>query len=260
MTARRGARAVIPSAVEGSALCCHPERSRGIRTLPSSRAQSRGLQLAPLHPRPQVKRWGWHPRLWCAKSRLGPLAVSPRAPRQSVAVPSMLPPDFFLSKGRFACALLLLALADCRGQGAASGATGRDLAITRVMADPAAVADDRGEWIELTNTGTVAADLYGWELRSANDAGYVVRQSVVVPPSGTVLLARAPDAVRGTRPALVYNGIILGNNADWLVLRDPGGTTRDSLAWRSPPRGVALEHRRTIGTPGDSSARENARA
>jgi competence protein ComEC len=172
----------------------------------------------------------------------------------------MPPPDFFLSKGRFACALLLLALADCRGQGAASGATGRDLAITRVMADPTAVADDRGEWIELTNTGTVAADLYGWELRSANDAGYVVRQSVVVPPRGTVLLARAPDAVRGTRPALVYTGIILGNNADWLVLRDPRGTTRDSLAWRSPPRGVALEHRRTIGTPGDSSARENARA
>ena len=61
---------------------------------------------------------------------------------------------------RSACALLL-ALVGCRGRGAASGATGRDLAITRVMADPTAVADDRGEWIELTNTGTVAADLDG---------------------------------------------------------------------------------------------------
>src|SRR4051812_16009861 len=115
-------------------------------------------------------------------------------------------------------ALLCLALAACRGHGAASGATGRDLVITRVMADPTAIADDRGEWIELTNTGTVAADLYGWELRSANDAGYQVRQSVVVPPSGTVLLARATGAVRDARPALVYGGIILGNNADWLAL------------------------------------------
>jgi competence protein ComEC len=156
--------------------------------------------------------------------------------------------------------LLLLALASCRGRGAANGAIGRDLAITRVMADPTTVADDRGEWIEITNTGPVAADLYGWELQSANDAGYVVRQSVVVPPSGTVLLARAADAVRGTRPALVYSGIILGNSADWLVLRDPGGATRDSLAWRSPPRGVALEHRRSIGTPAEATAQENARA
>jgi uncharacterized protein len=115
---------------------------------------------------------------------------------------------------RLALIPLVLVLVACRRQGAASGATGRDLAITRVMADPTAVADDRGEWIELTNTGTVAADLSSWELRSANDAGFVVRQSVVVPPSGTVLLARAPSAVHGTRPALVYSGIILGNGAD----------------------------------------------
>ena len=161
---------------------------------------------------------------------------------------------------RAAHVLLCVALVACRGRGGASGATGRDLAIARVMADPTAVADDRGEWIELTITGTVAADLYGWELRSANDAGYVVRQSIVVPPSGTVLLARAPDAVRGTRPALVYTGIILGNGADWLVLRDPAGTTRDSVAWRSPPRGVALEHRRTGVSAGDASVQAKERA
>jgi len=128
------------------------------------------------------------------------------------------------------------------------------------MADPTTVADDRGEWIELTNTGTVAADLFGWELRSANDAGYVVHRSILVPPRGTVLLARSADAVRGARPALVYTGIILGNGADWLVLRDPDGTTRDSLAWRSPPRGVALEHRRATAEAGDVRVQENARA
>jgi competence protein ComEC len=155
--------------------------------------------------------------------------------------------------------LLLLTLAACRGRGVASGATGRELAITRVMADPRTIADERGEWIELTNTGTVAADLRGWELRSANDAGFVVRQSVVVPPSGTVLLARSADAVRGTRPAVVYTGIALANGADWLVLRDPEGTTRDSLAWRAPPRGVAIEHRRASGAAA-ASAQENARA
>jgi competence protein ComEC len=164
---------------------------------------------------------------------------------------------------RLAFGAILIPLVACRGRGPASGATGRDLAIARVMADPTAVADDRGEWIEITNTGTAAADLHGWELRSANDAGYVVRQSVVVPPSGTVLLARASGAVRGTRPALVYTGIVLGNGADWLVLRDPAGTTRDSLAWRVAPRGNPIEHRRAGGAAtaaGEISAQAGTRA
>jgi competence protein ComEC len=155
--------------------------------------------------------------------------------------------------------LLLFTSVACRGRGASSGATGRDLAITRMMVDPRTIADERGEWIEITNAGTTAADLRGWELRSANDAGYVVRQSVVVPPGSTVLLARSGDAVRGTRPAVVYTGIALANGADWLALRDPGGTTRDSVAWRSPPRGVALEHRRG-SVAAEASTRENARA
>jgi competence protein ComEC len=160
---------------------------------------------------------------------------------------------------RLGRAVLLLALVACRGRGTASGAAGRDLDIVRVMVDPRTIADERGEWIEITNRGAAAADLRGWALRSANDAEYVVRQSVVVPPGGTALLARSAEAVRGTRPALVYTGIALANGADWLVLRDPEGATRDSVAWRSPPRGVALEHRR--GSPaGEASVRENARA
>src|SRR5687768_6801244 len=127
------------------------------------------------------------------------------------------------------------------------------------MADPRTIADERGEWIEITNTGTTSADLRGWELRSANDAGHVVRQSVVVPPGGTVLLARSADAVPGTRPAVVYTGIALANGADWLVLRDPDGATRDSVAWRAPPRGVAIEHRRG-SQAAESTVQENARA
>ncbi len=155
--------------------------------------------------------------------------------------------------------LLLSTAVACRGRGVANGATGRELDITRVMADPRSIADERGEWIEITNTGTASADLRGWELRSANDAGYVVTQSVVVPPGGTVLLARSADAVHVTRPAVVYAGIALANGADWLVLRDPDGATRDSVAWRAPPRGVALEHRRG-SVAAEASVRENARA
>jgi len=140
-------------------------------------------------------------------------------------------------------ALLLVTLAACRGRGPGSGASGRDLVVARLMIDPVSVADERGEWIEIANVGSVAADLAGWSLRSANDAGFTVRASVVVPPGGTVLLARTASAARGTRPALVYTGLALANGTDWLALRDPEGTTRDSVAWSAPPRGVALEHR-----------------
>ena len=135
------------------------------------------------------------------------------------------------------------------------------------MIDPVTVADERGEWIEIANVGTVAADLAGWSLRSENDAGYTVHSSIVVPPGGTVLLARAPNAMNGVRPALVYIGIALANRSDWLVLRDPDGKTRDSVAWSAPPRGAALVHHAIGPAPAnttsagvDTSVRSDARA
>jgi competence protein ComEC len=159
-------------------------------------------------------------------------------------------------------ALLVVTLAACRGRGAGSGASGRDLVISRLMIDPVSVADERGEWIEIANVGSVAADLAGWSLHSANDAGFTVRASIVVPPGGTALLARTAGAASGTRPSLVYTGLALANGSDWLALHDPNGTTRDSLAWSAPPRGVALEHRASQPGQGASgtSAQDNARA
>ena len=150
-------------------------------------------------------------------------------------------------------ALLLILLAACRGRVAGSRAGGRDLVITRLMIDPVTVPDERGEWIEVANVGTVAADLAGWSFRSGNDAGYQVRMSIVVAPGSTVLLARAPIAVSGARPALVYSGLALANRADWLVLSDPDGRTRDSVAWSAPPRGTALVHHAMAPAPGNTA-------
>ena len=161
-------------------------------------------------------------------------------------------------------ALLLVVLAACRGRVAGSQAGGRDLVISRLMIDPVTVPDERGEWIEIANVGSVAADLAGWSLRSENDAGFTVRSSIVVPPGGTTLLARAPIAVSNARPALVYSGIALANRSDWLALRDPDGKTRDSVAWSAPPRGAPLVHHAIGPTPGrnagDTSAGVDARA
>jgi competence protein ComEC len=141
---------------------------------------------------------------------------------------------------------LLLLAAACRGRGVAEQ-SGRDLVISRVMVDPTALSDERGEWIEITNVGITAADLRGWSLRSANDAGFVVRQPLVVPPDSSVILARSnalPEA--GARARLVYSSIALSNSADWLALHDPRGATRDSVAWLTAPRGVPIDRRPSL--------------
>lgn len=151
-------------------------------------------------------------------------------------------------------AILALLIA-CRGRGGDPRATGRDLVVSHAMIDPSKVADDRGEWIRIANVGTIAADLDGWSIGSASDVGFSVERSLVIPPGGSVVLARDARArdERGGKPALVYSGIILGNNYDWLVLRDPKGATRDSVSWSFGPRGTVLTFRATSATMADSA-------
>jgi competence protein ComEC len=154
----------------------------------------------------------------------------------------------------------IVAASSCRDTRSATSdgavsASGRDLIISRVMADPTAVSDDRGEWIEIANLGDQPADLRGWQLRSGNDPGFVVPRSLVVHPRGTVILARNVDpAVNGgVRADLGYTGIALGNAGDWLSLRDPSGATVDSVVWRVAPAGRAIEHAGS-GTAGPGNA------
>ena len=113
------------------------------------------------------------------------------------------------------------------------------------MADPVAVSDDRGEWVEIANLGADSIDLLGWRLRSAHDAGFTIARSVIVPPGGSVVLGRGGDSTSngGVHVDLVYTGIVLGNAGDWLVLRDPAGTTADSVEWGVPPSGTAIDNR-----------------
>ena len=152
--------------------------------------------------------------------------------------------------------MLLVVLAACRGRGGDPRATGHDLVVSRAMVDPTRVSDDRGEWIQIANVGATAADLDGWSIASASDVGYVVDRSLVIPPGGSVMLARDARARddRGAKPVLVYSGIILGNNYDWLVLRDAKGATRDSVSWDMAVRGRPMEFHSIGARVNDSTA------
>ncbi len=106
--------------------------------------------------------------------------------------------------------------------------------INEVMADPSAVLDDVGEWIEVHNAGTTAINLQGWKLQSNNEAAHTIATSVPVAAGGYVVLARNGTSSKngGVTAAYTYGtGITLANTSDWVVLRDGTGATADSVAW-----------------------------
>ena len=125
-------------------------------------------------------------------------------------------------------------------RGSVSGSVPR-VVINEIMANPQAMPDDRGEWIELRNLEPQPADLRGWTLASANDRGVTIDRRVVLPPNGIALLARDADrGGGGASAAYVYgSSLTLGNGSDWIALRLPDGRTVDSVAWISATAGVS---------------------
>jgi hypothetical protein len=110
------------------------------------------------------------------------------------------------------------------------------------MANPRAVPDDRGEWLELHNLEQRAVDLRGWTLRSKNDRGVTIEQSVVIPAGGFAVVARNGDrdANGGVIAAYAWReGLTLGNNSDWVALHSTDGSTVDSVAWTSTIAGAS---------------------
>jgi beta-lactamase superfamily II metal-dependent hydrolase len=109
------------------------------------------------------------------------------------------------------------------------------IVINEVMADPDAVTDANGEWLEVHNRGAAAVNLQGWTLASNNDSPQTIASSVSVPAGGYVVLARnaSSGSNGGVTPDYAYAIINLANSSDWVALRDGGGASVDSVAWAS---------------------------
>lgn len=120
----------------------------------------------------------------------------------------------------------------------------RGIIIHEVMANPAAVADDQGEWLELYNPGSQPVDLDGWRIvsRAGSTATEddLVTGSLVVPAGGYLVLGLNADlATNGGVPVdHEVAGITLANSVDWVKLVDAAGATVDSVDWgTSAPSG-----------------------
>lgn len=79
------------------------------------------------------------------------------------------------------------------GGGASTTVSPGDVLITEFMADPAAVADALGEWVELTSTVDVALDLSGWQLVDSGRNRFVLPEGSVLAAGGRLVLGRSAD-------------------------------------------------------------------
>ena len=122
------------------------------------------------------------------------------------------------------------------------------LQLSELLADPAAVNDSAGEWLEVFNAGDATVNLRGWVLADLGSDRHVIVADVLVEPGAYVVLARNGDFATngGVDAAYVYSGLALANGADELLLFAPDGTEVDRVLWGS---GLAI-------TPGASLERQ----
>jgi hypothetical protein len=122
-----------------------------------------------------------------------------------------------------------------------------ELVITEFLANPASVADEVGEWIEIFNPGTAPVDLDGLILEDEGGHQGIVQGSVVLQPGEHALLGRtapaqfapaslAPVAFYGSEPAL-------NNSGDRLRLVGPQGLIDETFRYGSSqaPSGSAWQ-------------------
>ncbi|MBP8291197.1 MAG: lamin tail domain-containing protein, partial [Caldilineaceae bacterium] len=105
--------------------------------------------------------------------------------------------------------------------------------ISEFMANPQAVADDAGEWIELVNADANAVNLRDWVLRDGgNDRHRIAADLHLQPGEYAVLGVDADPAVNGgVFMRYTYRSVGLANRGDTLVLELPDGRVADSIRW-----------------------------
>jgi hypothetical protein len=151
----------------------------------------------------------------------------------------------------------------------------RALVINEIMAEPLA---GESEYVELCNAGAGDVDLAGWYLTglpagSGPPPEFLVSEvPATIAPGGFVVVAadssifrRFPDLLRsppGTVTVVHPANLGLRDDGDVVILRDPSGTTVDSVAylssWRNPSftdyHGRSLEKLRPSFPSNDSRA------
>lgn len=134
--------------------------------------------------------------------------------------------------------------------------------VTEFMADPSAVTDANGEWLELYNPGDVSVDINNWTLRDLGSNSHVINSGgpLVIQPQTYLVLGRNADLATNGGIALgyEYSGFTLGNSDDEIELVDVSGIVIDtviySAAWVSAGASVSLNPNSLDAVANDNQA------
>lgn len=81
----------------------------------------------------------------------------------------------------------------CDAGGPGADASTAAVIVTEFLPDPDGVADELGEWVELTNLSAEGVDLTGWTLTDRGRNAYAFPEGTAIDAGGTLVLARSAD-------------------------------------------------------------------
>jgi hypothetical protein len=112
--------------------------------------------------------------------------------------------------------------------------TDQGVVITEIMVNPAAVSDSYGEWFEITNTTDTTIDIHGWTIKDGDSDEHEISNdamSVTIAPGDYFVFARNGDSTLngGLNANYDYDGILLSNSEDEIILLDGSGAIVDEV-------------------------------
>lgn len=139
------------------------------------------------------------------------------------------------------------------------------LVVSEFMADPKAVTDSMGEYIELFNPGKASVDIHGWTMTDGGTDSHTINApggSLLVAPKAFVVLGRSGDKAKngGINVTYVYDNFFLSNTSgDEIILRDANGLLVESFTYSTAKgftvtEGAALSVKNPFGDKSSASA------
>ncbi|MEP7264524.1 MAG: lamin tail domain-containing protein [Bacteroidota bacterium] len=132
-------------------------------------------------------------------------------------------------------------------QSFAGGVFPGDLLITEFMADPVAVTDANGEWIEIYNTSNISIDIAGFYLSDggADTIQIVSAVPLMIPPGGYFVLGQNSDITinGGVSVNYVFGGFTVNNATSSIILTDSLFNVIDEMSYSAtvPGKSTSLD-------------------